>query len=80
VLTSREIEVLGLLAEGLSTVEAADRLGVSLATIKSHVSHVLTKLGVRNRVQAVLIAKELRLVELAARYRGRVAGGMNSIR
>lgn len=69
-LTSREIEVLGLLAQSMSTVEAAEKLGVSLATVKSHVSHALHKLGVRNRVEAVLLVKRLRPTELAARVRG----------
>ncbi len=57
VLTEREREVLGLLTDGLSTVEAADRLQVSSATIKSHISHTLTKLGVRNRLEAVLLMR-----------------------
>ncbi|MEU2774117.1 LuxR C-terminal-related transcriptional regulator [Streptomyces sp. NPDC007162] len=54
-LTRREREVLTLLAEGMSTGEVSDCLVVSPATIKSHVSHALTKLCVRNRLEAVLL-------------------------
>ncbi|WP_371478730.1 response regulator transcription factor [Kitasatospora sp. NBC_00315] len=53
-ITDREREVLTALAHGLSTAETAELLHVSPATVKSHVSHVLTKLGVRNRLEAVL--------------------------
>ncbi|MEU7476800.1 response regulator transcription factor [Lentzea sp. NPDC042327] len=56
-LTDREHEVLSLLADGMSTVEAARSLGVSPATIKSHVSHALPKLGARNRLEAVLLIR-----------------------
>lgn len=56
-LTEREREVLTLLAEGLSTREAARRLKVTPATVKSHVSHALTKLSVRNRLEAVLLMR-----------------------
>jgi DNA-binding NarL/FixJ family response regulator len=54
-LTSREQEVLRSLAGGMSTAETAAQLHVSPATVKSHVSHVLTKLGARNRLEAVLL-------------------------
>jgi two-component system, NarL family, nitrate/nitrite response regulator NarL len=54
-LSERELEILALLGDGMSTSDAAKRCGVSDATIKSHVSHVLSKLGARNRLEAVLM-------------------------
>ena len=62
ILTPREVEVLHLMAAGLRNQEIANRLVISVATVKRHISNINGKLGVEHRAQAILRARELKLI------------------
>jgi DNA-binding NarL/FixJ family response regulator len=70
-LTARELEVLQLLAEGASTNQASDRLGISSATLRAHVQAILRKLGAHSRLEAVAEAARLGVITLDAWTRER---------
>jgi DNA-binding NarL/FixJ family response regulator len=65
-LTARELEVLQLLAEGASTTQASDQLGISSATLRAHVQAILRKLGAHSRLEAVAEAARLGVITLEA--------------
>jgi DNA-binding NarL/FixJ family response regulator len=65
-LTAREQEVLQVMTRGLPAEEAATRLGISPATLRTHLKHAMAKLGARNRVEAVVFALQAGLIRLAA--------------
>lgn len=62
-LTEREVDVLREMVRGRSNAEIGERLYISETTVKTHVNHILTKLGVRDRIQAVVMAYDYGLVE-----------------
>jgi LuxR family maltose regulon positive regulatory protein len=66
-LTARELEVLGLMAQGLTNQQISARAQISMTTVKWHVKNIFAKLGVGTRVGALVRARELRLVEWGER-------------
>ena len=65
-LTAREQDILLLIARGLSNSEIGQQLYISETTVKTHVTHILAKLGLRDRVQAVILAYQARIFEKRA--------------
>lgn len=63
-LSPREIEILRIVAQGASNKEIADRLFISEGTVKNHLSSILSKLGVRDRMQAILKAREYGIIDI----------------
>ena len=62
-LTAREQDILRLIATGLSNAEIGQRLYISKTTVKTHVTHIFQKLGLRDRVQAVVLAYQTGVIE-----------------
>ncbi len=78
-LSERETEVLALIGAGLSNPEIAEHLFISIATVKSHVRHILAKLDLRDRVQAVVLAHETGWSPRTRRCPERATGHASSV-